>query len=114
MRSIIYIILAFSMINIVLSDTLCVLKTPSSKKDCTDYELTDKDKGDSEADTCCYVTYKDDGKDKKMCLPAIKKEVTKDNVKDMETEMKVTDLSVDCHSNWLSFSFLFLLFSLLS
>ena len=113
MRSIIYIILAFSMINIVLSDTLCVLKTPSSKKDCTDYELTDKDKGDSEADTCCYVTYKYKGKDEKECWSLKKKDVNKDNVKQMETYYEFTDLSVDCHSNWISFSLLFLLFSLL-
>ena len=37
MRSIIYIILAFSMINIVLSDTGCEKINPSKKKDCTDY-----------------------------------------------------------------------------
>ena len=42
-----------------------------------------------------------------------KKEITKDNDKKMETGMDVTDLSVECHSNWISFSFLFLLFSLL-
>ena len=37
MRSIIYIILAFSMINIALSDTLCEEIKPSKKKDWTNY-----------------------------------------------------------------------------
>ena len=113
MRSIIYIILAFSMINIVLSDTLCASREPSSKKDCTDYKLTDGEKGNSGVDSCCYVTYKDDGEDEKECWPVVKKEVTKDNIKDIETENGYTDLSIECHSNWISFSLLFLLFSLL-
>ncbi len=112
MRSIIYIILAFSMINIVLSDTLCELKTPSSKKDCTDYELTDADKQGFDVDSCCYETYKEDGENKKGCGVYKKKDVTKDNLKKAETNGGITDLSVDCHSNWISFS-LFLLFSLL-
>ena len=113
MRSIIYIILAFSMINIVLSDTLCEERDPSSKKDCTDYELTDADKMGFDVDSCCYETYKEDGENKKECGVYKKKDVNKDNVKKTETLWEVTDLSVECHSNWLSFSFLFLLFSLL-
>ena len=113
MRSIIYIILAFSMINIVLSDTLCLLREPSSKKDCTDYKLTDAEKGGLDVDSCCYVTYKEDGENVKECRIFKKKEVNKDNVKQAETSWEVTDLSVECHSNWISFSLLFLLFSLL-
>ena len=121
MRSIIYIILVFSIINVVLSDTLCELKEPSSKKDCTDYELTDADKMGFDVDSCCYETYKADPgsklkdhvENKKTCGVYKKKDVNKDNVKKAETLWEVTDLSVECHSNWISFSLLFLLFSLL-
>ena len=47
------------MINIVLSDTLCEDRVPSKKKDCTDYKLTDEEKKEENADTCCYLTYKE-------------------------------------------------------
>ena len=113
MRSIIYIILAFSMINIVLSDTLCALREQSSKKDCTDYKLTDEKKKEEDADSCCYVTYKEDGKEEQECGSGKKKDVNKDYVKELEDYLEVTDLSIECHSNWISFSLLFLLFSLL-
>ena len=73
MRSIIYIILAFAMINIVLSDTLCEEINPSNKKDCTDYKLTDEKKKEEEADSCCYITYKDNEKDEKECGSGKKK-----------------------------------------
>ena len=88
MRTIIYIILTIAMINIVLSDTGCEKITPSKKKDCTDYKLTDEEKKEEDADSCCYITDKDNEKD---CGSFKKKEVNKDYVKELEAYWKVTD-----------------------
>ena len=117
MKSLIYVILTLCMINIVLSDddddedvlTGCYAIKPTKKKDCTDYKLTDLEKAGG-LDSCCYVTYKDDGTEKKECELYIKKTVTKDAVK---ANTKVQDLSIECNSNWLSLSLSFLLFGLL-
>ena len=116
MKSLIYVILTLCMINIVLSDdddelesTGCYAIKPTKKKDCTSYKLTDTEKARG-LDSCCYVTYKEDGKEEKECGLYIKKTVTKDAVK---ANTKVQDLSIECNSNWLSLSLSFLLFGLL-
>ena len=87
--------------------------TPSSVKDCTDYELKDEEK--DEGDTCCYVERKEEGdtKTKKRCYVYNKKGVTK---KGVEAEMKeegYTELSIDCGSHWLSITLISTFFILL-
>ena len=87
--------------------------TPSSVKDCTDYELKDEEK--DEGDTCCYVEKKEKGETetKKRCDVYNKKGVTK---KGVEAEMKdedYTELSIDCGSHWLSITLISTFFILL-
>ena len=87
--------------------------TPSSVKDCTDYELKDEEK--DEGDTCCYIEKKEKGdtKTKKRCDVYNKKGVTK---KGVEAEMKdedYTELSIDCGSHWLSITLISTFFILL-
>ena len=51
--------------------------TPSKKKDCTGYKLTDYEKLNS--DSCCYYTGKDkDDQEFKECWLAMKKTITKE------------------------------------
>ena len=117
MKSLIYVILTLCMINIVLSDeeeeseeyTGCLGLKPTKKKDCTDYKLTDPEKAGG-LDSCCYVTYKEDGTEKKECGLFLKKTVNKDFIK---ASTAYQDLSIECNSNWLSLSLSFLLFGLL-
>ena len=83
-----------------------VAYTPSKKKDCTGYKLTDYEKLNS--DSCCYVTGKDeDSKEFKGCWPTMKKSVTKESVEKEKAYEKYKEYSVDCNSHWLSISFIF-------
>jgi hypothetical protein len=82
---------------------------PTKKKDCTSYELTDTEKARG-LDSCCYMTYKENGKDTKSCGLFVKKAVNKDYIK---ASTAYQDLSIECNSNWLSLTLSFLLFGLL-
>ena len=117
MKSLIYVTLTLCMINIVLSaddedddDFGCMALKPSSKKDCTSYKLTDLEKVGG-LDSCCYMTYKNDGKEEKECDLFLKKAVTKEYVKASSSYYQ--DLSIECNSNWLSLTLSFLLIGLL-
>ena len=110
MKSLIYVILTLCVINMVLSeDKDCYDIKSSSKKDCTNYKLTDPEKARG-LDSCCYMTYKENGKDTKSCGLFLKKAVNKDYIK---ASTAYQDLSVECNSNWLSVTLSFLLIGLL-
>ena len=110
MKSLIYVILTLCVINMVLSeDKDCYDIEPNKKKDCTSYELTDSEKARG-LDSCCYMTYKENGKDQKSCGLFLKKAVNKDYIK---ASTAYQDLSVECNSNWLSVTLSFLLIGLL-
>ena len=80
--------------------------TPSKKKDCTGYKLTDYEKLHS--DSCCYITGKDeDDQEFKGCGSAMKKTVTKESVEKTKNYAKYKEYSVECNSHWLSISFIF-------
>ena len=66
-------------------------------------------------DSCCFVTYKDKNNiENKICAAFLKKNVTKDYIKQTEDLTNFTDLSIKCNSKWLNFSMLFIgLFALL-
>ena len=87
--------------------------TPSSVKDCTDYELKDEEK--EEGDTCCYVEKKEEGdtETKKRCDVYNKKGVTKKGVEAEMKEDEYTELSIDCGSHWLSITLISTFFILL-
>ena len=108
MKSLIYVILTLCVINMVLSGD-CYDIEPTKKKDCTDYKLTDTEKARG-LDSCCYMTYKENGKDTKSCGLFVKKAVNKDLIK---ASTAYQDLSIECNSNWLSLTLSFLLFGLL-
>ena len=108
MKSLIYVILTLCMINMVLSGD-CYDIEPTKKKDCTSYKLTDLEKATG-LDSCCYMTYKENGKDTKSCGLFVKKAVNKDYIK---ASTAYQDLSIECNSNWLSLTLSFLLFGLL-
>ena len=87
--------------------------TPSKKKDCTGYKLTDYEKLHS--DSCCYYTGKDkDDQEFKGCWLTMKKSVTKESVEKEKKYEEYKEYSVECNSHWLSisliFAFLLLLF----
>ena len=80
--------------------------TPSKKKDCTDYKLTDYEK--SIFDSCCYATGKDENDQEfKECTLWLKKAITKKTVEKEKKENNYKELNVDCNSHWLSISFIF-------
>ena len=80
--------------------------TPSKKKDCTGYKLTDYEKLHS--DSCCYYTGKDENdKEFKECGLAMKKTITKESVEKEKQYYKYKEYSVECTSHWLSISFIF-------
>ena len=80
--------------------------TPSKKKDCTGYKLTDYEKLHS--DSCCYITGKDeDDQEFKGCGSMMKKTVTKESVEKEKKYEEYKEYSVECNSHWLSISFIF-------
>ena len=88
---------------------------PSKKEDCTDYKLTDMEKVDG--DSCCYVVskYKGSEEEYKRCSVYNKKYITKEYIdeyikeenEDREENYKLESYSIECRSNWISFSFIF-------
>ena len=88
---------------------------PEKKEDCTDYKLTDMEKVDG--DSCCYVVskYKNSEEEYKGCSVYNKKYITKEYIdeyikeenEDREENYKLESYSIECRSNWISFSFIF-------
>ena len=90
---------------------------PEKKEDCTDYKLTDMEKVGG--DSCCYVVYKkkNNEKESKSCGVYNKKYITKEYIdeqikeansdEDMDEDDKLESYSIECRSNWISFSFIF-------
>jgi hypothetical protein len=91
---------------------VCYMLT-DKKSDCTDYTLDDEDK--EEADSCCFVkakgSYQGMSGEFKYCELFIKDQVP-DLVKKMKKESGVKSYSIDCSSNWLSITLLFVIFAL--
>ena len=87
------------------------------KEDCTDYKLTDFEKVDG--DSCCYVVSKSKGSEEedKECSVYNKKYITKEfideSIKERNSyegipeDYKLESYSIECRSNWISFSFIF-------
>ena len=85
------------------------------KEDCTDYKLTDFEKVDG--DSCCYVVskYKNSEEEYKGCSVYNKQYITKEYIdeyikgenEDREENYKLESYSIECRSNWISFSFIF-------
>ena len=90
---------------------------PQKKEDCTDYKLTDFEK--IYGDSCCYVVSKrkSDEKENKGCSVYNKKYITKEYIDEyikeansyegMDENYKLESYSIECRSNWISFSFIF-------
>ena len=85
----------------------------SSKSDCTDYQLKDSEKDDG--DSCCFVKTKTEisgvSSEIQVCMIFEKSKVV-DEVKEAKKEEGVKSVSVDCSSNWLSITLLFVIFAL--
>ena len=81
----------------------------SKKSECTDYKLTDDEKEDG--DSCCFVKGKSNLGDAKYCAVFVKDKVP-DHVKEVKKQDGVKSYSVDCSSNWLSITLLFVIFAL--
>ena len=70
-----------------------------------------------EGDSCCYVVYKrkSDEKERKNCEVYNKKYITKEYIdeyikeknEEKEENYKLESYSIECRSNWISFSFIF-------
>jgi hypothetical protein len=88
---------------------------PEKKEDCTDYKLTDREK--IYGDSCCYVVSKkkNNEKESKSCEVYNKKYITKEYIdeyikeknEEKEENYKLESYSIECRSNWISFSFIF-------
>ena len=81
----------------------------SKKSDCTDYQLGDDEK--DEGDSCCFVKTKTDAGEVSGCAIFVKDDVV-DEVKEAKKQDGVKSFSVDCSSNWLSITLLFVIFAL--
>ena len=85
----------------------------SSKSDCTDYQLKDDEKDDG--DSCCFVKAKGSFEgmsgEAKYC-DVYEKDKVPDIVKEAKKQDGVDSYSVDCSSNWLSITLLFVIFAL--
>ena len=81
----------------------------SSKSDCTDYQLKDDEKDDG--DSCCFVKTKTDAGEVSVCAIFVKSKVV-DEVKEAKKEEGVKSVSIECSSNWLSITLLFVIFAL--
>lgn len=71
-------------------------------KNCSAIKLDDDDYN------CCYVTQKYKGKEDKYCL-GVKKSKVKTIIDDAEEDEDVSDVSIDCSSNYISNALLILL-----
>lgn len=85
---------------------------PQKKEDCTDYKLTDFEKVDG--DSCCYVVakYKGSEDEYKNCYVYNKKYITKEFIDELkklhsDDDYQYESYSIECRSNWISFSFIF-------
>ena len=85
---------------------------PEKKEDCTDYKLTDFEKVDG--DSCCYVVakFKDSEDEYKRCAVYNKKYITKEYIDELkklhsDDDYQYESYSIECRSNWISFSFIF-------
>ena len=113
MKTEVTLILIFTFINLSFCDEVCSGKSTgvTKKSDCTDISLTSSEKKTG-ANSCCYVTYKDDGEDVKECM-ALPKKYASDYKETLEG-FEYTDVNVECNSKWLNFSMLLIgLFALL-
>ena len=83
--------------------------TPSSANDCKNREIDSDDKEEG-ADACCFykATLLVETKD----CRAVKKSEVKDAVKEMK-DAGLKDVSIDCGSKWISFSFLLVILIIL-
>ena len=85
----------------------------SSKSECTEYQLDDEEK--KQGDSCCFVKTKAEiagvTGEFKACGVFVKANVP-DEVKKAKKEEGVKSVSVDCSSNWLSITLLFVIFAL--
>ncbi len=85
--------------------TICENKIPNQKSDCLHYQLTAEEKIDGQ-DTCCYVTYKDEYNNNiKECSNLNKHTLSETIIKFNSESYGIYDLTIDCHSNWLTSSF---------
>ena len=85
----------------------------SSKSECTDYQLKDSEK--DEGDSCCFVKTKAEisGVTGEITVCAIfEKSKVVDEVKEAKKQEGVKSVSVECSSNWLSITLLFVIFAL--
>ena len=83
--------------------------TPSSANDCKNKELDSDDKEEG-YDACCF--YKSSWLvETKECM-AVKKSKVKDAVKKLK-DAGYKDVSIDCGSKWISFSFLLMILIIL-
>jgi hypothetical protein len=75
----------------------------------------DADEKKNGQDSCCFVACVGKNNiENKICAAFLKKNVTKDYIKQTEDLTNFTDLSIKCNSKWLNFSMLFIgLFALL-
>ena len=85
----------------------------SKKSECTDYKLVDNEK--DEGDSCCFEklkgTYEGMSGEITSCV-IVQKDKVPDIVKAMKKQSGVDSYSIDCSSNWLSITLLFLIFAL--
>ncbi len=88
-------------------------ETDPKKSDCVDYELNALEK--LGADSCCFVKVKgkSDGKtvEEKWCELFTKEKVL-DELKERKKVKGVKSYSIDCSSNWLSITLLFVILAL--
>ena len=115
MKTEVILILILTFINLSFCEEEgCYKEGVSKKSDCTSRSLITKEKSNGE-DSCCLATYKDSSNtEHKDCIAFLKKNVTKDYIKQTEDLTNFTDLSIKCNSKWLNFSMLFIgLFALL-
>ena len=82
---------------------------PSSANDCKNKELDSEDK-EAGNDACCFYKATLLGETKE-CM-AVKKSKVKDAVKEMK-DAGLKDVSIDCGSKWISFSFLLMILIIL-
>ena len=88
---------------------ICENTIPNQKSDCLHYHLTTEEKIDGQ-DTCCYVTYKDEYNNNiKGCSYLNKKIVSEIMIEFNSESYGIYDLTIDCHSNWLTSGFALLL-----
>ena len=111
MKTEVILILIFTFINLSFCEEYCSGKEVTKKSECSGLSFTSLEKA-AGIDSCCYVSYKEEGEDAKYCigLPEDQSDLYKESLK----EDGYTDIVVECNSKWLNFSmFLIGLFALL-